>query len=110
MLLVTRRPETEPWREALQASAATDRVAVALRFDDKAEDSERLWYRISGVPGAWSIPNGRTYTARLEAVSVPQELYLRIWLPGEDRSGPGHLILEATQETVARMWLNAITC
>ena len=110
MLLVTKHPEAEPWKKALRATLEADRVAIALRFEDKAEDGERLLYRISGLPGVWSFPNGRTYTGSLESVSVPQDLYVRVWLPGEDRSGPGHLIPGLTQETVARMWLNALTC
>ena len=110
MLLLTRHPDTEPWRGQLRAVHETDRIAVTLRFGDSPEGNERLLYRISGVSGAWSIPNGRTYTGTLEAVSVPQELYLRVWLPGDDRSGPGRFIDGANQGVVARMWLNAITC
>ncbi len=110
MLLVTQHPEDEPWKKALLATPEVDRVAIALRFEDKAEDSERLLHRIAALPGAWSIPNGRTYTGSLELLSVPQDLYLRVWFPGEDRSGPGHLIQGLTQETVARMWFNVLTC
>ena len=110
MLLVTQHPEDEPWKKALRATPEVDRVAIALRFEDTPEDSERLLHRIAGLPGAWSIPNGRTYTGSLESLSVPQDLNLRVWFPGEDRSGPGHVILGLTQETVARMWLNVLTC
>ena len=110
MLLLTRHPDTEPWRADLRAVEETDRIAFAFRFEDSAEGNEWSLYRIAGVPGAWSIPNGRTFTGRLEAVSVPQELYLRVWFPGGDRSRPGRFIEGVTQEVVARMWLNAITC
>ena len=110
MLLLTRHPDSEPWRADLRAAEDTDRIAIAFRFEDSAEGNEWTLNRIAGVPGAWSIPNGRTFTGTLEAVSVPQELYLRVWLPGDNRSGPGRLIEGVTQETVARMWLNALTC
>ncbi len=110
MLLVTKHPEDEPWKKTLQATPETDHVAIALRFEDTAEDGERLLHRVSGLPGAWSIPNGRPYTGSLESVSVPQDLFMRVWLPGEDRSEPGHRIPGLTQETVAHMWLNALTC
>ena len=109
MLLVTNRPETEPWKKSLRATSETDRIAVALHYRDTAAGNEWPVYRISGVSDAWSIPNARTFTGTLEVVSVPQDLSLRIWLPGEDRSGLGRVI-RATQEIVARMWLNALTC
>ena len=110
MLLLTGHPDTEPWRADLRAAEETDRVAFALRFGDSAEGNEWHLYRIAGVPGAWSIPNGRTFTGTLEGVSVPQELDLRVWLPGDDRSRPGRFIERLTQEVVARMWLTALTC
>lgn len=110
MLFVTNRPETEPWKKRLQAVEPTDSFAITLEYGEKAADNERLFFRMEELPGSWSIPTGRTYTRELEAVSVPQDLHLRIWFPGEDRSGPGHLVREATQEMVARMWLNAVTC
>lgn len=110
MLFVTNRPETEPWKKRLQAVEPTDSFAITLEYGEKATDNERLFFRMEELPGSWSIPTGRTYTRELEFVNVRQKLHLRIWFPGEDRSGPGHLIREATQEMVARMWLNAITC
>ena len=110
MPLLTRHPDTEPWRAQLRAVHETDRIALTLRFGDSPEGNERLLCRISGVSGAWRIPNGRTDAGTLEAVSVPQELYLRVWLPGDDRSGSGRFIDGANQGVVAGMSLNAITC
>lgn len=78
MPFVTSWPATEPWQSELRAATDTDRVATALRYGDRADDYESLCYRISGLPGTWSNPNGRRYTETLEAVSVPEELYLRI--------------------------------
>ena len=109
-LMVTARPEAEPWtREDLQASAETDRIAQGLLWGDTAQDNERLWYGVEGVPGTWSIPNGRTHTRTLLVLRAREDLHLKLWLPGDDRSDPGRHV-DLSQLTVARMWVNAIQC
>lgn len=110
MLLLTRHPHIEPWRADLRAAEDTDRIAIASRFEDSAENNEWTLNRTAGASGAWSNPNGCSFTGTLEVLSVPQELYLRVWLPVDDRSGPGRLIEGVTQEVEARMWPNVLAC
>ena len=109
-LMVTARPEAKPWtRKRLRPSDETDRISEGLLWGETARDREHLWYRIEGVPETWSIPNGRTHTRTLLILRAREDLHLRLWLPGDDRSGPGRHV-DISQLTAARMWVNVILC